>query len=388
MAEFRLPDSVEIRETLVYPTRLTESRMLGTGGHISLRFPYASPIIQNPEAWLLGQGYEVVGVDLVFTKYPEDFQTWRTNYGWLLEHRLRALYALDSTLFAPNRSLRWRYVLQTECKTEPEAEEFFHGLVLFLRPQPPGKELDSLREAYPELKSVVRQIFQGPLKDSTIYQVLETHPEWQQKLVVMDWTASMYDNGAALMNWHRKQLASTGIQHLVLFNDGNWKSHHLKRIGKTGGIYHIEPTDLEAVISLMGEVMKNGLGGDPAENDLEALLRASKSLPSYQEVILIPDRNSSIRDIRLLPLLKVPVRIILFRNGVEQQVGLGARDTPQENRWIHPHYLTLAAMTNGSIHTFEREFTKLHQMKKGEILTYGHFRYQKQRNGSFRHLRD
>jgi hypothetical protein len=387
-AEFRLPDSVETRETAVYPATWTQSRLQGNKGHISLQFPYASPVIQNPEAYAERQGYEVVGVDLVFTRYPEEFQDWRTDYGWLLEHRLRALYALDSALFSPERQLRWRYVLQTACQTEPEAKQMFHGLVLFLRPAPPGEELEVLRQTHPPLSPVIRQIFQGPLKDSTIYQVLEAHAEWERKLVVMDWTASMYDNGAALMNWHRKQLAGSGIRHLVLFNDGNWKPHHLKKIGRTGGIYHIEPTNLEEVIALMGEVMENGLGGDPAENDLEALLRATKTLTDYAEVILIPDRNSSIRDLQLLPLLRVPVRIVLFRNGLEQQVGLGARDTPQENRWIHPHYLTLASLTRGSIHTFDRELTHLHELQAGEFLTYGRYRYQKQPNGSFRHVRD
>lgn len=385
-ASFSLPTFSQQKEVGIFPDKFTYSQVQGGEGHIALAFDYAKPEILNPEDYQLASESSVSYIELVYTKYPLNFSEWRTDHDWLLRQRLESLYAIDSSLFL-NPTIRWRLVLQTDCETEPEAQNFFHGLVLHLDYQPDTTAL-VMADTAPEMKPLIREILFGPLQDSSIYHVLDRHPEWTNKLVVMDWTASMYKNGAATMNWHQKQLDQAAIRHLVLFNDGNKTPHGLKRLGKTGGIYHVEPDNLMDVLELMLKVMRAGLGGDPAENDIEALIRSSKSLNNdFGEIILIPDRNSSIRDIRLLRYLKQPVRIVLFKNAKRKAVGLGASDELVENHYIHPHYLTLASLTKGSIHTIGRDIYELSDMKPSEMIHFGPWHYRKQKDGSFKQIR-
>ena len=138
----------------------------------------------------------------------------------------------------------------------------------------------------------------------------------------------------------------------------------------------------------MLKVRRAGLGGDPAENDIEALIRSIRSLKEdYEEIVLIPDRNSSIRDIRLLRYLDRPIRIVLFQNKKTRSVGLGGTGELEENHYVHPHYLTLASLTKGSIHTSGRDIYDLADMKHGESIRFGRFHYIKQKNGTFKQLR-
>ena len=141
--------------------------------------------------------------------------------------------------------------------------------------------LDSLVKEYPDMKRVARLSFKCPLPDSSIYKILERHPDWGRKLVVMDWTSSMYDNGGVLLNWYLQQASESKdeITDVVLFNDGNQTPHTQKKSGRTGGSYQGKPEDIFGLIKLMGQVADAGLGGDPAENDSEALLKATTHAP-------------------------------------------------------------------------------------------------------------
>lgn len=67
-------------------------------------------------------------VEVVFTNYPVDKHRWRTNYYELIANRIREILALDSTLNSPD--VNWQFVLQTKGKTEPQAQEMFHGIVV------------------------------------------------------------------------------------------------------------------------------------------------------------------------------------------------------------------------------------------------------------------
>ncbi|MEL6672386.1 MAG: hypothetical protein AAFR61_09340 [Bacteroidota bacterium] len=383
--DFPLPEKVAYLEIPVYPHSTTMARM--ESGQVALQMAYARYHIQNPEALSPISAGDIFQVDLVFTKYPKDTTAWRTNYTFLLQSRLRELYQLKPALFA-RKDLTWRYILQTEPETEPEAMDYFHGLVLHWKKQPDAR-LDSVLKFDPAMTPIADIILGNvpKLKDSSAFWILDRHPEWQDKLVIMDWTASMYQNRASVLNWHRRQVQGEGIQHVVLFNDGNRTPHLAKRKGKTGGIYHIEPDTLEAVIEMMAQVKARGLGGDPAENDIEAILKATRSLDDFGEVILLPDRNSSVRDISLVGYLKHPVRIILFRGKKTRQVGLGSTGEWVENTWVHPHYLTLACLTQGSIHLHNRDIDHLHEMKAGEKLKIGQWEYEKQANQTFKALR-
>ena len=91
-------------------------------------------------------------------------------------------------------------------------------------------------------------------------------------------------------------------------------------------------------------VMSRGDGGDSPENDVEAILTGLKYLKGHDEVILIADNDSDVRDLSLIRTLDVPVRIILC----------GKR-----RKEIHDDYLTLAYQTGGSLHTLKKDIKDL-----------------------------
>jgi hypothetical protein len=141
----------------------------------------------------------------------------------------------------------------------------------------------------------------------------------------------------------------------VFFNDGDSKMDHLKRIGKTGGIYPIESNNTDSVLNVMHTARSNGYGGDIAENNIEALLVAQKLGTPSSELIMIVDNYSCIKDIRLLPEVTKPVHIILC--GVNVVTG------------INPDYLWVAYKTKGSIHTIEDDITDLGTLMEGKTIT-------------------
>ena len=254
-----------------------------------------------------------------------DREAWRTDYDWLLENRFKALYEIAPGLFEQSR-IKWTYVLQTGCKNEIQAKNYFHGFIIRSSLKS-SRKIAQIIAQDSTIQPLANIIFGDVprLSDSSAYLVFERHPEWKDMLVIMDWTASMYTNRASVLNWHRKHLDQKAIKYLILFNDGNRTPHVNKKIGKTGGIYRIDPYDFEAILDGMLKVKQSGLGGDPAENDMEALLKSTRFLKDYGEVVLLPDRNSSMRDFKLMPYLDKPVRIVLFSLGKTKQVGLGAK---------------------------------------------------------------
>ncbi|MEL6255577.1 MAG: hypothetical protein AAFR87_26470 [Bacteroidota bacterium] len=303
---------------------------------VALRMEYAKFEVLNNDDWARkskrNQAYEI---DLVFTKYPKEISRWRTNYRQLLLDRLESLFALDSTLRNPD--IKWNLILQTQCDTEDKAKEYFHGFVIKYRP----RKIPTI-ERVTDSKQL-RALVSGKIttKDSTVFKVMDRNPQWNNMLVVMDWTGSMYKHGAQLVIWHKLNQSVSGakVNHFVFFNDGNNKKTWQKRMGKTGGVYRSKTGDLEEIVETMEYVMKKGNGGDPEENDLEAILTGLQYLDGFDDVILIADNKSEVRDLELLSEINKPVRIILcdYRGK------------------IHPHYKEIADKTGGSIHTLERD---------------------------------
>jgi hypothetical protein len=314
------------------------------GSHIgvSLRMSYASARIENPDAMSLWKGLDIARVDLIFSKYPHDLDNWIINYETLLQRRLRALKELDESLLT-DPDIEWNYVLQTNCENEAEAKDLFHGFIVYVGDG--GGKMS-------EVERIVHQ--QKELADSTAYLVLERHPEWKNKLIVMDWTGSMYPYGASVLLWHTLNLSENTVSNFVFFNDGNEKRTKQKKIGKTGGIFLARTNELDTVLSKMNEVMNRGGGGDGPENDIEALLKATQRLKNYEEVVLIADNRSEVRDLKLVKHLKKPVKVILC--GVD------------EENPIHSDYLTLARLSGGSVHTIEKDIRNLMKVKEGQTI--------------------
>lgn len=305
---------------------------------VALRMEYAQFEVQNVQEWgELAAENEAYEIDLVFTKYPKDIRNWRTNYWQLLNDRLRTLFKIDPNL--ENPKIRWNMYLQTQCQTEEQAKQYFHGFVIKYRP----KNLKIIEEV--KNPDQLRELISGTAitRDSTVFHVLERNPDWNNMLVVMDWTGSMYQYGAQLVLWHKLNLSfnSDKVQHFVFFNDGNNKRNSQKRIGRTGGVYRARSDEIEEIVATMEFVMKKGNGGDSPENDLEAVLTGIQYLDEFEDILLIADNKSPVRDLKLLEKINRPVHILLC----------------DVRGKIHPDYIKIARETGGTIHTIKEDIS-------------------------------
>ena len=310
----------------------------------------------------------VTQIDIVFTKYPKNKEFWRTNYYDLLAARIKELLALDSSLNSTD--FEWNLVLQTEPENEPEAKKMFHGIAITYFEIKDMLEDDSDVDETPmqdsvyfakhelKVKNFIRS--QGGAGDSIVFKVFDRHKEWKNALVVMDWTGSMYRYGAQAVLWHTLNFKTSGIKDFVFFNDGDNTPDDKKIIGKTGGIYYAQAKNLDRLINTFYLVGKRGKGGDDPENDVEAMIKGMNRFEDFDELILIADNNSCMRDFRLIANLDVKVNVIVCG----AQYG------------INPQYVNLAYYTGGTIHTIEEDISHLSTLVKDNELTINNMKYK------------
>tara|TARA_B100001778_G_scaffold325437_1_gene320939 strand:+ start:2624 stop:4759 length:2136 start_codon:yes stop_codon:yes gene_type:complete len=188
-----------------------------------------------------------------------------------------------------------------------------------------------------------------------VSSVMNRHPEWDNALVVVDWTGSMYGHGGQILHWHTLNFKKSGITKFTLFNDGDRKI--VKNIGETGGVYHQKANNVEKINALYNLVMSKGGGGDSPENDVEAILKAEMNTDTsqYDMIILLADNNSCVRDISLYDRIQKPVKVILC--GYSPLIG------------IDPDYLIIAAKTGGGVYTIDEDIENLKLQVKGETIT-------------------
>jgi hypothetical protein len=193
--------------------------------------------------------------------------------------------------------------------------------------------------------------------------------EWTRKVIVTDVTGSMFPYMKELALWHALGLMKEEKNTYLFFNDGDDKPDRAKIIGKTGGIYTTQSAATDSIIGLMYEAMDNGNGGDYPENNVEALWEGQKYATSADELIMVADNYSAIKDISLLSKITKPVRVILC--GVNKYGG------------IHPDYLWLAYKTKGSIHTIEDDIMDIGSTVEGKTITIKGRTYQLLNNRFF-----
>jgi len=332
---------------------------------------YVKSVIRNPEDW---QAYNdkriITQVDFIFTKYPKNIKFWRTNYHKLLANRVKALIALDTTLNSD--AFEWNIVMQTDCNTETEAKKMFHGIAItyFMEEEyvlDGEKKIDETKhhkdeeyfsESSLKVKNYIRS--QGGIGDSLIYKIFDRNPQWDNALVVMDWTGSMYRHGSQAVLWHTLNFNNSGIKNFVFFNDGDKKEDFRKQIGKTGGVYYAQAKNLNRLVNTFYLVGKRGNGGDEPENDVEALIKGMNRFEDFDEVVLIADNNSCMRDFSLISNLDVAVNIIVC----------GAETS------INPQYVNLAYHTGGSIHTIEEDIVHLNSKIKDHEINLKNITYK------------
>lgn len=346
---------------LSYPQKLgatVEERdiyQLVTGnGRTALWMDYASPSILNPQDWIaIPKEARFFEVELVFTRYPLNLKGWEVNFDTLLHKRFQQLEALAPELFKGQR-INWRIVLQTGCRNLQQAKECFHGFVIRYGVATRPKWQDDL--------SVVWKLMNGEktLLDSTTLHVLQRHPEWKGMGIAADWTASMYANGVMMVNWMRPRLDSGRVEGLLFFNDGDSLPDSLKVTGRVGGLHPVYSLSWSNILLAMEEATMGGTGGDQRENDVEALLKVQEMWPDAEELVLVCDGKSPVRDLELITAIHKPVRIVACGSA---------------NGYVHPHYLSMAAYTCGTLHIANEDIANLDAVPEGETVQVGEFVY-------------
>lgn len=192
---------------------------------------------------------------------------------------------------------------------------------------------------------------------ATLYRMRE---RWKNKVIVTDLTGSMSPYMDQVLLWHALQLVQGEQNRYIFFNDGDHKADAEKIVGQTGGIYVTDRAEMEALLQTMLKTAEAGSGGDGPENDLEAVLLGAAKMQGLDELVLIADNYSDVRDMALLTQLKVPVHVVLC--GTD----LG----------VNENYLEIAYQTGGSIHTIEQDIDDLAQLADGATITIGRFQYR------------
>lgn len=192
--------------------------------------------------------------------------------------------------------------------------------------------------------------------NNIVYRVFKRNTKWKKTLIVADLTGSMYPFAQQISTWLKLHFTRDSLrQNFVFFNDGDRKKDAMKKIGATGGVYFCTATNVDQLLASMNLTIRNGEGGDAPENVIEAILYGLRKTKNIENIILIADNWAKVRDINLLPKVKVPVRVLLC--GVT------------EGMEIHPDYLNIAYKTKGSIHTIEQDITDLMQQTAGKKFT-------------------
>jgi len=207
--------------------------------------------------------------------------------------------------------------------------------------------------------------FEPNLEDTAsygVYKVLARNPKWKKTMIVADLTGSMYPYAKEINMWLKLHfIKDTAQQYFVFFNDGDNKKDSEKKIGVTGGVYVCKAKNTEDLVNTMKLCIKKGEGGDSPENVIEAILTGLKKVRKPDNIILIADNWAKVRDISLLPRVKIPVRVILC--GV------------YEGMEINTDYLNIAYKTKGSIHTIEQDITELINQTSGKSFNINGFQY-------------
>jgi TonB family protein len=193
------------------------------------------------------------------------------------------------------------------------------------------------------------------LPDSSTFKILERNTQWNNLLIAVDVTGSMYPYLAQVLLWYKEneKIFSPKAKLFAFFNDGDNMSDKEKKTGEVGGIYTGNYNNFETLKNNMKFAMLKGGGGDREENNMEAILKGIAKCKECENILLIADNFATPRDLSLVKHISKPIHVLLCGT----------------NFGINTHYLDLARATKGSIHTANNDIINLHKLAEGEEIT-------------------
>lgn len=214
--------------------------------------------------------------------------------------------------------------------------------------------------------SRVRQL--GRTFELTSYQALDRNIEkWKNVVVVCDITSSMFPYTTQVFDWMSENLDNTSIKGIVFFTDCDSLGNQTR--GKLPGkMFMVKTRDELTLWDTMFTAINNTENNkDRAENNIEALLFAEKNFPEADEIVMIADNSSPVKDMKNLSKVKKKTHIILCGETYERDLA------------FQSDYVQIAKKTHGTIHTFEDDIENPSNIKEMTVIRVGHiyFRFQK-----------
>ena len=325
---------------------------------VYLKMDYGSEKILNPKSLInKKRDKRPRVVDLVMTLYPSDLQNWEEDYKKLIESRIESLENLDSA-FSMDRSIKWNLIIQDEDRSLYKAKKRIHGVVIHYSPL----KSDFQKGKYNQTLRNMETHYSAQIEGRKMFEVVKRNKEnWKNMLVITDCSGSMAPYGSEVLLWHLLRTDKEDVSKFAFFNDGEKESIE---IGNAGGIHFTKIKDYKKIGRAIRYFTELGYGknNDHPENDLEAIIKSVNSSYSHEDVVVIVDNNSPVRDMELLNKINYPVRIVLC--GVEKKED------------IHQDYIKLAYHTNGSLHTVEDDIDQFMKDKEGEIVMINKVKYK------------
>ena len=264
--------------------------------NIHLKMNYGSDKILNPKTLINGErDKRPRRVDIVMTLYPSDLENWREDYKDLIANRIYSLKELDSAFYY-DRGIKWNLILQDDPKNIYQAKKQIHGVVIHYSKLPSIKHQHNYKRILKKFEANVTAQVAG----KKMFEVAKRNKEnWKNMLVITDCSGSMAPYGSEVLLWHLLRTDKDDVSKFAFFNDGEKES---LEIGNAGGVYFTSIKDYKKIGRAITYFSELGYdkNTDHAENDLEAIIKSVNSSYDHDDVVVIVDNNSPVRDMELL----------------------------------------------------------------------------------------
>ncbi|PLK43724.1 hypothetical protein [Emticicia sp. TH156] len=212
----------------------------------------------------------------------------------------------------------------------------------------------------------VRQL--GKTYELTSYQALDRNIEkWKNVVIVCDMTSSMFPYTTQVFDWITENADNTSVKGVVFFTDCDSLGNQTK--GKLPGKMFMvkEKNEMQLWDAMFAAISNTENNNDKPENNIEALLYAQKHFPEADEIIMIADNSSPVKDMKHLSKVKKKTHIILCGETYEKDLA------------FQSDYVQIAKKTNGSIHTLEDDLNNPDNIKEMTVIRVGkiYFQFQK-----------
>ncbi|OFX78456.1 MAG: hypothetical protein A2X12_03490 [Bacteroidetes bacterium GWE2_29_8] len=334
-------DSIEKRFTIEEVEKFVYA---DSTNNVLLENGYAQAKISNIAKWDAIKSNAIPQkVTVIFTKYPKNKEDWITNFYNLLGKRLIELYKLDSTLNFKN--IKYHIILQTACNTEEETKSFFHGIKIDYINKTSNVSYDTLKvttqtDDY-SMKLIRNLTEKKPVKDSTLYKIIQRNNGWNNSLFAMNYTNSFFNDETVTLVINSVMLSKANnatVDYFVVLFNKSFDPLGSNIPEKVENVYinrSFNARSFSKEISLAKEQYSQ------CEAFISKMFYGKQNI-NNENIILIVNNYFDYEYLSLID-MNVPMKIIV-------------KNAKKSNE-INPLYFLLAKKTNATIHTINKDYS-------------------------------